>query len=102
MDLIIKTLKSGKKVGFVPMTTRMEEMAAAKVGDASKFAGQLRYVNEQLRMTIREVDGQKVDYDALANLDSVFAYAEVIELRKLLGEVNGFGGENAGPLGEEG
>lgn len=97
MDLIIKQLKSGKKIGFVPMTTRMEQLAAEKVGDASKFSGQLRYLNEQLRMTIREIDGQACNYEVLADLDAFFTYAEVVELRKHLNDIN-FGGQEESPL----
>lgn len=99
MDLIVKTLKSGRKVGLAAMTSRMEIMAAQKAGDASRLDGQLRFLNEQVKMSVREIDGQPATYDALADLDAVFSYSEIIELRRLIGEIN-FGEGEPVPLGE--
>lgn len=88
MDIIIKTLKSGKKVGFVPMDWNSEKIAAEKAGDASKLAGQIRFVDEQLKLTIREIDGNPANYETLAKLDGVFTYREILELRKHLNDIN--------------
>lgn len=99
MDIIIKELKSKKKVGFVPMTSKMELLAAQKAGNTSKFDGSLRFINEEIRLTLREIDGQPVMYDTLIDLDAHFSYSEIVELRKCFSDIN-LGGLEDDPLAE--
>lgn len=88
MDLIEKKMKSGKVLGFVMLDTKMEMKAAKIAGDVTKYAGQLTMMNETIKLTLREIDGNPVTYQDLSNLDEYFNYPELTEVRALYAEVH--------------
>lgn len=87
-SVIEKTLKSGKKVEFGPLSAKMEYMAAKVVGDeGDNFAGQLLFLNECIKMTLKSIDGKPIDYASL-DLDQEFSMKEIRELRRIFNQIN--------------
>lgn len=85
--VIEKTLKTGKRVAVEPLNSKTEMHAAKAAGDATGFAGNLAFLNECVKMTLRSINGVTVDYTSL-DLDEHFTMSEIRELRAIFNEIN--------------
>lgn len=86
------TLGTGKVVLLREMKVRYEDLAIQAAGGKSgknEMLAQKRVGDEILRLLIVEVDGEKPSKDALEQLDKLFSYKELGQLRKVVGQIAG-------------
>lgn len=86
------TLSSGKIVHLRPMKMRIEELAAqaaaSKAGDNTSMLSYFMQA-EILKQLLVDLDGKKLSGSDVEQLDKLFSYGDIAELRKVVAQLMG-------------
>lgn len=86
------TLPSGKVVLLREMKVRFEDLALKSVGNKAgknEMYSQKLVGDEMLKLLLISVDGKKPAPLELENIDEMFAYRDIIALRKVVHKITG-------------
>lgn len=99
MDVYKVALSSGKVVLLRQIKIKDQEMAAkaiGRIGDDNKIAMAVAMQKELLKLLLVDVDGKQLKAVEKEDLDSLFTYAEYMQLMNVMGKIT-----DTGDLGNE-